>query len=122
MTEDLVMPAAIKAELFEIKAGVIKALKEFPDEIYSASCGVEEARTRLEEAQRTLRSVGNKHLPNLDGKNAEIRKAQLAELTKEEEAAVWFAESEFRNRQLKLEHVNNRFRAYCYIARLLSSE
>ena len=85
------------------KQEIHDALSQATESVIEATLNVHTAQETLSIAKADLITVERKHtLDGLDGKNAETRKAQLAELTHAELAAVEDAEIALSSARLEL--------------------
>lgn len=103
-----------------LKMAIIDNLQEAPGEIHEAAMAALTAQRQTDSARKRLLEEEAKLLPTLDGKNAEIRKGQLYELTKGIHEDIAFFEEEYRRSCITLDLRQNEFRAAQAIARLLA--
>lgn len=106
------------------RQAIIDRLTELPKEIaktehelYTLSLDVKGAKEELMRAENQLYLDGK-----IDGKNAEVRAAQLKESTIKERNAIHVAENKVELARIKLNELLNEFRAYRTIARILEAE
>lgn len=103
---------------------IIDKLLRLPEEIKSAELAVIDAQVVVTKAKEALMRKENQLILDrlIDGKNAEIRGAQLKEFTKVEREAVNIAENKLALARMELNQLLNQFKAYRAIAELLESE
>lgn len=105
-----------------MKNTVIEKLQNLPEQIEAAerlydnaSIELQEAKDELDEKEAALILSGK-----IDGKNAELRQAQMLALIRSERKAVRSLEKEVSRHKVDLNSLVNEFKAYRSIARLLS--
>ena len=106
------------------KATIIQRLMELPNEIEAAENEVIEMYEKVSRAKDDLAGKESVLLLSgkIDGKNAEIRSAQMRELNAAERQAVDDAENALSGARAYLTKLQNTFRALQAIAQLLGRE
>ena len=106
------------------KTALIKRLMEIPGEIRHGEAILIDLMYDLQAAKDRLTSKEAELLLSgaIDGKNAEIRNAQMRELTTTEREAVAAAERILALQRANLTALQNEFRALRSVARLLKME
>lgn len=106
------------------KSTVIERLNALPGLIHEQEKALIAAMETQAEFENKLKAKEAELLLSgaIDGKNAEIRAAQMAEKTAAEKAGVKQAEKMVADMRVKLNAFNNEFKALQSIARLLVSE
>lgn len=106
------------------KKDVIEELRQAPERIYKAEKNLLMEIESLEIARRALEEKKNSLILSgaIDGKNAEIRNAQLDTATKTEREDVAARELFVSRSKASLDYERNRFAALKAIARLLAGE
>ncbi len=99
----------------------VMVLQDLPEAIEEAENELVEVNAELFSAKDLLADKEAELLVNgkIDGKNAEIRAAQMRGATKQEREAVTLFESDVARAKVKLNVVLNKFKAYLAIAGLL---
>lgn len=99
----------------------MKMLQILPDDIKEAENKLVEAYAELNEAKNALAEKEAELLINgkIDGKNAEMRQAQMIQLTKAEREVVRHAESRVSRVKMDYNFYVNQLKAYRAIAELL---
>lgn len=102
---------------------VIENLAKLPALIEAAEMGVLRLQEQVDESKEELKDrEGDLQLKGaIDGKNAEIRAAQLRQMTKMEREEVGQYENLLAEKRIELNRLLNEFRAYRSIARLLEA-
>ena len=100
------------------KTDLMAQLQALPDEIYNAEIKVLEAQKGVTQAKEFLAAKeADLYAEGLiDGKNAEIRNAQLRQLTAEERSGVALAENRLAQCRINLSCLQNQFSACKAIA------
>lgn len=103
---------------------IINRLTQLPAEIEQAEMDLFDAQLRATKARDILANKeAQLYLDGIiDGKNAEIRSAQLKEHTAAERDAILAAENQVALARINLNRVLNQFKAYRAIAGLIESE
>jgi len=109
------------------KQELIKRLLELPGEIETwerdviySQCGILEAKNQLANKETELLLAKDEDgKPIINGKNAEIRNAQLRQMTKEIRNKIVDAENTLIQKKATLNHSLNKFKALRAIARLM---
>ena len=111
-----------------MKEKVISRLMELPEEIKNTEIRVIELHDKLQEAKEDLEELkadillGRVEDVVINGKNAEIRDAQLRQYTAVRRTAVEIAERVLADVKILLNNKNNEFKAMRAIARMLGDE
>jgi len=103
------------------KQAVIFRLTELPGEIEDRENDLLDAQEELNKAKEALIDQQNALFESgaIDGKNAELRFAQMRNLTSKERAAVAAIETNVAAARINLNRVVNQFKAYRTVAKLL---
>lgn len=103
---------------------VIEQLEKLPTQIETAEMRILQLQIKLDTSKEELKDrEGELQLEGaIDGKNAEIRAAQLREMTKAEREKVQKYEYFLAEKKIELNRLLNELRAYRNIARLLETE
>lgn len=99
----------------------LSMLQTLPRDIKEAEHDLVEASMELQDAKDLLADKEAELLVNgkIDGKNAELRAAQMRELTKKERDSVALFENNVARTKIKLNAAGNEFKAWRSIAGLL---
>lgn len=102
---------------------IIDRLTQLPGEIEKAEMDVFDAQLRSTKARDVLANKeAQLYLDGaIDGKNAEVRAAQLKENTKAEREAIAAADNQVALARINLNRVLNQFKAYRAIAGMLET-
>jgi hypothetical protein len=103
---------------------LIDKLMTKPQEIHAAEVAVLEAQAASQDAQRALETRESELLQSdaIDGKNAEIRKAQLQLMTTAERAALFQAVRAEGLARVNLTRLQNEFHSLRAVSRLMAGE
>ena len=104
--------------------GIIGELLEYPERLHRAELSVIEAKKRVDEIKNQIEIKRNSLLLSgvIDGKNAEVREAQIDAKLNEEKGALSVEKENLEREELSLQLVEDEYRSLLAISRILGNE
>jgi len=103
---------------------IIGELLGYPERLYKAGLSVIEAKKRVDEIKKQIEIKRDTLLLSgaIDGKNAEVREAQIDAKLNEEKGALSVEKENLEREELNLKLVEDEYRSLLAISRILGNE